>query len=252
MRTHDQHDQIDELLRQGRAASWWPFWLAGAVLVCVGGYGLVVYDSLPERIPLHFGTDGRATRWGEKSLGTVFLPLIIAVAMTLVVPLVAAVLPSLVTTAKDASDWTRLRVEGSVRGTRAGLGWVTVLVALLMAWISVATWRAPDRLSPWPVALFIVAMFVVLVLAYRRWARWARSTARVHGMHPTAEEEAEEALWLPLGLYRNHGDPRVMVPKREGHGVGSTVNVGSRGGKIAVVSFVAVIVLPVVLVAWLG
>lgn len=252
MQTQDQHDQLDQLLRQGRGGSWWPFLLAAALLVGVAGYGISIYDSLPDRIPLHFGADGQATRWGRKSPGTVFMPLIVTAATTWMIPLVALLLPSFVTTPKDASAWTRLRVEGSIRGTRAGLGWVSVLVALLMAWISVASWRAPEWLSPWPVALFIVAMFTALVLAYRRWARWARSTAQLHGIHPTPEEEAEERLWLPLGLYKNPEDPRVMVPKREGHGLGTTINVGSRGGRIAVVAFAVAIIVPIVLIAWLG
>lgn len=244
--------QIDQLLRQGRAASWWPFLLAALVLAAVAGYGVAVYDDIPARIPLHFGADGEATRWGEKTPSTVFMPLIVIVASSWLLPLVAFVMPSFVTTDEDASDWTRLRVEGSVRGSRAGLGWVTALVALLTAWISVGMWRAPDRLSPWPVAVLIVAIFVVLPLAYRRWARWARRTAQLHGIHPTAEEETEDRLWIPLGLYNNPDDPRVMVPKREGHGVGTTVNVGSRGGKIAVAAFVVVMVVPVVLIVWLS
>lgn len=244
--------QIDQLLREGRAASWWPFLLAAVVLVAVAGYGITVYDSIPERLPLHFGADGEATRWGEKTPGNVFMPLLLTAASTWLLPLVAAFLPSFITTAEDASDWTRLRVEGTVRGARAGLGWVTALVALLTAWISLATWRAPDRLSPWPVAVLLLAIFVALPLAYRRWARWARSTARLHGIQPTPEEAAEERLWLPMGLYNNPDDPRVMVPKREGHGVGTTVNVGSRGGRVAVAAFVVVLVVPVVLILWLA
>lgn len=244
--------QIDQLLREGRRASWWPFLLAAAVLVGVTAYGIAIYDSLPDRLPLHFGPDGQATRWGEKSPGTVFMGPLIGAGTLLVLPVVAAVLPSLTPTPDDASDWTRLRVEGSVRGTRAGLGWVALLLALLFAWIAVATWQAPERLSPWPVAVFLVAMVVALVLTYRRWARWARSTAQLHGIHPTPEEEAEERLWLPLGLYNNPDDPRVMVPKREGHGMGTTVNVASGGGKLAVVAFVVVMVVPIVLLVWLA
>lgn len=59
MQTQDQHDQLDQLLRQGRGGSWWPFLLAAALLVGVAGYGISIYDSLPDRIPLHFGATGR-------------------------------------------------------------------------------------------------------------------------------------------------------------------------------------------------
>lgn len=252
MPTDDPTGQLGRLLRQGRAASWWPFLLTLVVVAAVAGYGLAIYERIPDPVPLHFGADGEATRWGEKTPGNVFMLLIVTTVSMWLVPVLAAILPAFMTVPDDASAWTRLRIEGSLRGTRAGLGWVCALVALLVGWISIATWQAPEFLSPWPAAVFVLGIFLVLWLAYRRWSRWARRTAEVHGIHPTEEEAAEDRLWLPLGLYHDPDDPRVLVPKREGYGVGTTVNVGSRGGKIAVALFAAVVVVPVVLVFWLG
>lgn len=243
---------LDQLLRQGRGAVWLPFVLAAVLLVAVTVYGIAIYDSIPERLPQHWGPDGQATRWAEKSPGTVFLTLLLSVAGLFVLPIIAVVVPGFMTVPDDASDWTRLRIEGSVRGTREGLGWAALSVVTMSAWASVATWRASDRLPGWPIALFMVGMFLALWLAYVRWSRWARRTAELHGIHPTPEEAAEDRLWLPLGIYDNPDDPRVIVPKREGYGVGTTLNVGTRTGKALVVGFLVVILAPVVLISWLG
>ena len=68
-------------------------------------------------------------------------------------------------------------------------------------------------------------------------------------MRPTAEEEAEDARWTAAGLMKDPEDARVMVPKRPGYGVGTTVNVGSRGGQALVLVFVGLtgVALPAVL-----
>lgn len=239
---------IEQLLRQGRGASWLPFGLAALMLLAVIGYGIAIYDSIPDQIPQHYGPGGDATRWEAKSPGTVFFPILMSFAGLFVLPIVALVLPAMMSTPDDASDWTRLRIEGSVRGTRAGLGWVALLTVGITAWISVVIWQASDHAPGWPIAALLAGIFVALWLAYRRWSRWARRTAELHGIRPTPEEEAEDRLWLPLGLYNNPEDPRVLVPKREGYGVGTTVNLGSRGGKILVAAFLAVLIVPILLV----
>lgn len=243
---------IEQVLRQGRGASWLPFVLAAVLLVAVTGYGMAIYDSIPDQIPQHYGPGGEATRWEAKSPGTVFFPILMSFAGLFVLPIVAAALPGFMSVPDDASDWTRLRVEGSVRGTRAGLGWAALFTVAISAWVSVVMWRASEHAPGWPIAVFVAGIFVSLWLAYRRWSRWARRTAELHGIHPTPEEAAEDRLWLPLGIYDNPDDRRVIVPKREGYGVGTTVNLGSRGGKILVAAFLVVMIVPIVLIAWLG
>lgn len=243
---------IEQLLRQGRGASWLPFGLAAVLLVAVVGYGIAIYDSIPDQIPQHYGTGGQATRWEAKSPGTVFFPMLMSFAGLFILPIVAAVLPGFMSTPDDASAWTRLRIEGSVRGTRAGLGWAALFTVAISAWVSVVMWRGSEHAPGWPIAIFVAGIFVALWFAYGRWSRWARRTAELHGIHPSPEEAADDRLWLPLGIYNNPEDPRVMVPKREGYGLGTTVNLGSRAGKILVAVFLAVMIIPIVLIAWLG
>ena len=76
-----------------------------------------------------------------------------------------------------------------------------------------------------------------------------RARAAETGVRPTAEEEAEDARWTAAGLMKDPEDARVMVPKRPGYGVGTTVNVGSRGGQALVLVFVGLtgVALPAVL-----
>lgn len=43
----------EDLLRRGRWRTWTPYLLALAILVATFAYGAAVYDSLPDRVPLH-------------------------------------------------------------------------------------------------------------------------------------------------------------------------------------------------------
>ncbi|WP_217376592.1 DUF5808 domain-containing protein [Paenarthrobacter ureafaciens] len=86
-----------------------------------------------------------------------------------------------------------------------------------------------------------VSIFLALVTAGWR-------TAHYQGIRPTEAEEQESRLWVAGVIYNNPEDPHVLVPKRAGTGVGWTVNVGSRKGRVVMGVFLGVfVVLPIVL-----
>ncbi|MGD8150451.1 DUF1648 domain-containing protein [Ornithinimicrobium sp. Y1694] len=241
-----------EVLRRGRWLSWVGFLVALVLYVSTFVYGAAIWDRIPDRIPLHFGIDGEATRWGEKTFGNVFFPQLVGGAGLFTLPIIAAILPGLMEVPKDASDWTRLRIEASTRGARDGMGWVAAATVALIGWTSLMAWHTAGGVPIWPVGVLLLAIFAGLWLAYVRWRRWGRRLADLHHIHPTPEEEAEEALWLPMGIYNNPEDPRVFPPKREGYGIGTTVNWGRPAGKLFVALILLVVLVPVVLVFLLG
>ncbi|MEU7314619.1 DUF1648 domain-containing protein [Streptomyces sp. NPDC007083] len=53
-------------------------WLVPGVLVLAGllVWGIMVYPRLPHQVPQHFGSSG-VDRYGDKSVGTVFLPVLV-------------------------------------------------------------------------------------------------------------------------------------------------------------------------------
>lgn len=62
-----------------RAGGGFPWaWLAAGFLVLVGLtlWGIVVYPSLPDRVPRHMGGGG-VDEWADKSVGSVFLPVFV-------------------------------------------------------------------------------------------------------------------------------------------------------------------------------
>lgn len=241
-------------LRDGRARAWVPFLIAALATAVVFAWGARVYDDLPEVIPTHWGPGGEPDDWDEKSFGTVFLPPLIGAGTTVMLALCALMVPVFTQPAREPSGWARFRHEGVARATVSVLGWVSLLTALFVGWLSVSGWTTPERIAMrWPLVLYLVALAVFLFQPFRRWRRWSDRQAEEAGFAPTPQEAAEDRLWLPGGIYNNPDEPRVMVPKREGHGTGLTINVGNRTGRAIAIGFVLVIVvLPVALVFPLG
>ncbi len=230
-------------LRQGRSAAWLPFLLSVLALAAVVVWGLRVYPDLPETIPTHWGPGGVPDAWEEKSFGSVFMPQVIAAGTTALMAVLALVIPALMNPPKDPSAWKRYRLEGAERATISVLGWISLLTALFVGYLGVQGWVTPDEVSfKWPMALYLLLVFLKIFLPYRHWSRWADAQAGEHGFTPTAEEQAEEKLWLPGGIYNNPDEPLILVPKREGYGTGATINVGNRAGRITVIVFLVVFV----------
>ena len=271
-------DPHADALRAGRGRTWLP--LLAAVLLNLGliAAAWLALPGLPDRIPTHWGADGRPDAWEETSLGSLALgPLIVlgtCAAMALCVPLARAAsaqppagtptttapaasprpAPRASGTPAEPGPWRRFQAEGTARGMTVLVGVVTLLVSLLTAPTTLSVLLGGDGALPWwamPLGTTLVLAGTLLgmgpIVAGQQRATRARAAAA--GVRPTPEEEAEDARWTAAGLMKDPADPRVMVPKRPGYGIGTTVNVGSRGGRALVAGFVALIgvVLPAVL-----
>lgn len=234
-------------LTRGRRPLWLAYPVAAAILLGTQVYGLSIYPDLPETIPTHWGPSGAPDAFDAKSPGTVFGMLWVGLGMTVLMAFLAAVVPAMSPARAEPSPYRRIQREGMIRGTMGGLGATTILLALLFSSLAVEGWLRPEYVGGWFALLFAGIVLVVIGWAFWRGSRWARRLAAVAGVQPDAEEAAEERLWLWGGiLYNNPADPQVMVPKREGTGMGLTVNVGNPLGKWAVAVFLLVVIgLPV-------
>ena len=248
--------RLGDALAAGRWQAWAP-WFAGLAVIAAGlVWAWLTVPSLPDQMPTGFGPGGEVRGWDQTSFGTAATGLIIGAGETLLLGLFAAMVPLFDSTdPAQRSFWGHFRVEGSHRAVRSVLGWVTLVLNLMFLYLTAQSWsyarEAADGTAAaqpmWPILLFILGIFVAMAPPFRRWARWSREAAARHGVHPTPEEEAEDRRWLPGGLLNDPDEPRLMVPKREGHGVGLTLNVGHPKGKAVVVVFLLVVLLPLAL-----
>lgn len=244
-------------LRQGRARPWWPYLLTAAVSVALLVWTVVAYPGLPEQVPVHWGIDGRPDRWEDTTFGTVAFAPIFGLGMTAFLALIAAMIPAMTGVHGATSAWRRVRQEGVNRGVREGLGWIALLSLLMTApttaeVLSAGAWRMPWWLMPLLLTALMVGVFGALRATLGRWTRWADGVAADLGHRPTPEELAEDETWTPLGMKDDPEDPTVFPAKRPGYGVGTTINIGTRAGRLLVYGFVAVFMVALPLATWIG
>lgn len=51
-------------------------WVGPLILIAMLVYGLIVYPSLPERVPIHWNVNGVADNWGSREMAIFFTPLL--------------------------------------------------------------------------------------------------------------------------------------------------------------------------------
>jgi uncharacterized membrane protein len=235
-------------INRGRGLVWLLHVFALLLSAFCFGYGVVVYDSLPDPLPTHWGPGGIPDDWSPKSFGSVFFGPLMGAGLSILLALITAAVSRIAPPAEDASPWKLYVREGVNRGTVAALGSTSILLAALFGFFAVAGWLAPDHLPLWPVITLTALILGVIPVSYASASRWARRTAAAREIVPTESETEDEKLWVAGVLYNNPADPHVLVPKRSGTGLGLTVNVGNRKGRIAVAVFLAVfVILPLVL-----
>ncbi|MDN3352315.1 DUF1648 domain-containing protein [Actinomadura sp. DC4] len=204
----------------------WP-WALPAVLLTAATVvtGIAAYPHLPSRLPTHFGLSGRVDRFAAKSVASVFAPVLMQVAATvLLVAVAGAVLHSRAwLDVEDPAASVRHRrfvaAVSRVLLVLAGCTSATFLFGALAAW-DVVSPPAPVR-SALGFAPGLVGVAVVLLVA----VRVGQGGSRLHvtgggrtGRGARTVNRDDDALYRWGVFYFNRDDPSVLVPKRFGFG----------------------------------
>lgn len=246
-------------LRRGALTPWLPLLAAVVLNAAMLLWVALALPGLPDTVPTHWGPSGEPDAWESTTFGTVALSPLMNLGTAALMGLVAAGMPLLSTAPLERTPWQRVHHAGVTRGVREGLGWVPLLVSLLTLPATVSILRGGDGSTPWwtmplIITLILPAIFGALAWSMRRGSRWAGRAAERLDYRPTPEEAAEEALWTPLGMKRDPSDPSTFPPKREGFGIGTTVNLATPLGRILTVGFVvafcALLPLGIWIAAW--
>jgi len=215
-----------------------PFAIAASV-------GVAAYPGLPDPLPIHWGGDGAADGFADKSVWSAFGPVLIGlgiVAFMFALSFLIRVSPA----RRVASDGPELaarrtRAQQSLAGGM--LAQLSLVLALEMSALAIISWLAPGE--AWLMITNIIALLVLLVIVIGVYVvRYQRAmsvpnpveaaSAGTPGSatHPTRASRPDapddDRFWKAGFLYVNRQDPALLVPKR--FGVGWTINLGHPAG----------------------
>lgn len=210
-------------------------WAAPSILIALGTIvvGIVVYPTLPERVAIHFGTDG-PDRFADTTPWSAFgLPAVQVLTTLLLLGLVTIGLRSKV----DLSATAPQRSAGQYRRyattmarlillLAAGMN-LTLLVVALMVWDVVPATTAWVAASMAPTLIASAVLIVAAIRSGQSGHRLATATPGGNDRQPPQDyaDRDDDAHWIGGLIYRNRDDPALWVPKRFG-GVGWTINFG--------------------------
>ncbi|CAM5347612.1 DUF1648 domain-containing protein [Leifsonia shinshuensis] len=244
-------------------------WYAAALvlLLAAAAVGIALYDRLPASIAVHWDASGQPNRFAEKTVLSVFGPLLIAFGVLALMVGIAFVVRAVPWRrgGADAPEVAERIAALQAELTQSLLGWMALVVSGAFAVLSVIGWLHDGSSSPSAgigivtVALLVIIFVVIGVYAVRlvSGTRAARAAVPVGGGAATAPGAGRDAVdprdddrhWKGGLIYVNPADPALFVPKR--FGVGLTINLGHPGGMAigigTLLLLVAAIALPALL-----
>lgn len=123
-----------------------------AVLLAAGIVGAVLYPSLPSRLATHWDGAGRVDGWAQKSFWSAFGVLLIGLALVVGFAVLGRYSDRL---ARFSSR------PGSTAESRALLGWLQPVLAVVVVAASALIWAQP--VSPLPALIVFVGILVLVI-----------------------------------------------------------------------------------------
>jgi uncharacterized membrane protein len=241
------------------AATPFGWYVAALILLAIAAsIGVAVYPGLPDPLPIHWGGDGVANGFADKSVWSAFGPVMMGVGIVVflfAISFLTRVSPAR-RVASDSPEVAAHRTRVQQRLAGGLLGQLALVLAFEMSVLAVISWSFP--MVSWlmianivTLIAFMALVIVVYVVRYQRamsvsvaapipTARPGSPDSVAHSK-PAARPDApdDDHFWKGGVFYVNRHDPALMVPKR--FGIGWTINLGHPAGIVIGVVLLVVI-----------
>ncbi|CEI72754.1 MULTISPECIES: DUF5808 domain-containing protein [Romboutsia] len=195
------------------------------IVFIVGIYALTKYNSMADIIPIHWGFNGKADGFTEKSFMSVFGMISMQVGISIIIYISAVY--SLKSRIKLSSKDFENSKKANLRFlNQSGLAFfiLNALTQILFINIIIAIAHSGDINQAIMIVCTILIILSSIYLTYIYYKSPVKSKDAVYSI------DDEDDLWIWGTFYNNPNDPSLFVNKR--FGVGWTINIGHLKGKI--------------------
>lgn len=224
-----------------------------AILVFSGLVLWLKYPDMPEQVPVHWDFHGKADRYAEKSIFTVFAPLFIGLLITFFIWIGHyGILRSKqgLNSQNEEKSLKRLQIARKYWGVFMIFENIfssfifAEIIGMSMGWI-----KNSFIIFTTTMIGVLGTLFLIFFIAFRVGNTGEKiSTENLEEEDINLSEKDDDNRWIGGIFYNNPEDASVFVPKKVG--IGFTVNIGSLGGKL-VLAFTLVFVLICLLLPWI-
>lgn len=241
---------IASLSNSSKKASVSSLWFI--IPVCIVALNILMvflnYNSLPQRIPMHWSAAGHVDGWADKSYGSV-----------LMLPLTQVFLTAIMFISYKAIGWTKQQIsvsspEASMEQNRIfRRNWtgvmivICVMINLLFTFINLVTIGilkvSPALFSVIPILFGFLVIGIVVAVAVKT-GQGGRKV-KVQSVSKPSEgvmSRDDDSKWKLGMIYYNPDDPSIFVEKR--YGIGITINFGRPA---ALIGFICLLAVPILI-----
>ena len=245
-----------EVVISGADLRIWVYFMPAIILLAATFVaGVLLYPSIPEVFPTHFGSNGVANQYSTKSVWSVFsLGFIGIILNAFIIILTYAIYRTPLN--QDPSDHSGSNRRRIFRKRFVGMMGVILAALDIMFFIgSLAIWEVVSPgvyLLPMMLAPLFAMLVIVMVIMYRtgqvganlRLDRVSYTPHNTESPGSNGARKDDDTLWKAGVIYINRDDTRMFVPKR--FGVGYTLNFGHPGSLALIIALIAIPVITLI------
>ncbi len=222
---------------------WYVFLVPILITVGVIGYTISQYNLLPDQIPTHWGINGEADAFTEKTpVSAISSPLMLLVMQVMFLAIIISTKKSGIKLSATATNASRLRQLTLRKYTSWLLFLTSILLTGMFSFFQLRTIH-PDIVDK-TIVMAVPIIFLVITLGST-----VAFALKVGRSDKRSIDEAvvgitdydDDKHWVGGLFYVNKNDPSIFVEKR--FGVGWTINFGNPIGYLIILIPIAIIIL---------
>ncbi len=226
-----------------------------AILIINVVISLVMYDKLPDIIPMHWNINGEVDNWADKSYGAVLFS---SFTQIFIVGIMFFAYKS-ITMAKvqiDASrpEESRIQIKKSRKIWGLFIIGMTIVLSLLFSLINIMILQilpiSANTFTVITVGICILMLVVTIILAVKVGQGGSRLKVKRTSINNDEQTKDDDNYYKWGLIYYNPNDPSIFIEKR--FGIGWTINFGNKLGVLVFGALILAIVLFVVFSARVG
>ncbi|MFS0824544.1 DUF1648 domain-containing protein [Bacillus sp. 1P02SD] len=222
---------------------WYIFLVPMVITVGLIGYTIAQYNLLPDQIPTHWGTNGEADAFTEKTpVSAISSLLMLLVMQAMFLTIIISTKKSGIKLSASATNASRVRQLTLRKYTSWLMFLTTILLTGMFSFFQLRTIH-PDIVDGTVVmAVPLIFLIVTLVATIAFAIKVGRSDKiNIGETNASIRDYDDDAHWVGGLFYVNRQDPSIFVEKR--FGVGWTINFGNPIGYFIILIPLALIIL---------
>lgn len=212
------------------------FYIPFVILTLVGIYILIKYNSIPNTIPTHWGFDGTADAFSDKSFSKILVSVGMMVGLGFIICIYSIYsLKSRVKLSIDSIDNSKKENLHYLNMFAYTFLILNIGCSIMFIDILIATLNASSVNTS---IMYTSTLVIILASIYQTYLYY-KSPSKSKGALYSVDDE--DSLWIFGCIYNNPNDASLFVTKR--FGVGWTINIGNLKGKILfILPFVIILI----------